>query len=253
MTSTLQGGVLTDSRNSVGEIVANYQFQYDVVPQDGNKATSGFGVCDGNLALNGNTDFYQCFDTNRTVIYSPEYPDAESKENCYKVNLPIVPCSGQGAVSQSSDGQPAVTPTSECVPISQTVDGQLQVTPCPTSAAVGQISDGQLQVSSCVPFSQLVDGQLQYSPCPTTTASAAVGQISDGQLQVSSSQCIPVSQIVDGQLQVSSCPTSSATGTGVPAATASNTFITAGISAGNSLVGSQAAAAIVALVAVAFL
>jgi len=225
----LANGKLTDAQNRIGEIVANYQFQFDPQPQTGAIYTSGFSACsNGSLALGGSAVFYECLSGGFYNLY-----DRHWAAQCEPILLGITPCGGSasaapvsqgadgqptgtsvGVISQKTDGQPTGTavapkPVSQisdgqpqapsAIPISQITDGQIQV---PT-AAISQISDGQIQAKPTpAPISQISDGQVQA----TTAApkpSAPISQISDGQIQATSAPKAPISQISDGQIQAS--------------------------------------------------
>jgi len=202
LTATLKDGILKDTQNRQGEIVANYQFQFDSPLQTDAVYTGGFSVCNnGSLALGGSNVFYACGTSGGPGIgdYSNLYSQSTGAQ-CYPILIDIIPCgsSSGGAVSQISDGQPGAT-TVGTAPVSQISDGQVQgttVAPKPTGCVASQISDGQLQVvSSCAPaVSQISDGQIQ------ATTAAPVSQISDGQIQATTTAA-PVSQISDGQIQ----------------------------------------------------
>lgn len=233
LTVTLADGVLKDSQNRQGEIVANYQFQFDNPLQAGAVYTQGFSVCgNGSLALGGTNVFYECETFGGPGIgnYSNLYSQSTGAQ-CNPILIDIIPCAGTSTsttavvgqsgdgqvtatgtpgspVSQISDGQvqgTTVAPKPTCV-VSQISDGQVQVTVCPTptpACVVSQISDGQLQYTSCpsgAPVSQISDGQIQATTAKTTVA--PVSQISDGQIQATTaSTAAPVSQISDGQIQ----------------------------------------------------
>jgi len=224
LTVTLADGILTDSQNRQGEIVANYQFQFDNPLQNNAVYTEGFSVCsNGSLALGGTTIFYECQTEGGPGIgtYSNLYSQSTGAQ-CEPILIDIIPCSDPPAsvvVGQSGDGQPTATGTPA---VSQISDGQPQgttVIPKPTECVVSQISDGQIQIVTSCPtptptacvVSQIVDGQPQFTSCPTTVA--PVSQISDGQIQattVATTAPAPVSQISDGQIQAT------ATSTAVP-------------------------------------
>lgn len=238
---TLKDGKLTDAKNRVGEIVANYQFQFDPEPQTGAIYTSGFSACNnGSLALGGSAVFYECLSGGFYNLY-----DRHWAAQCEPILLGITPCgsTSNSPVSQGSDGQPAGTavgqktdgqptgtavgqksdgqPTGTAVapkPVSQISDGQAQApsaVPIPISqigdgqvqvptAAISQIADGQIQAGkpTPAPISQISDGQIQA----TTAApkpSAPISQISDGQIQATGAPKNPISQISDGQIQAS--------------------------------------------------
>jgi hypothetical protein len=227
LTVTLADGILTDSENRQGEIVANYQFQFDNPLQNNAVYTEGFSVCsNGSLALGGTNVFYECETFGGPGIgnYSNLYSQSTGAQ-CNPILIDIIPCADPSSstvvAGQSGDGQVTVTGT-PAAPVSQISDGQLQgttVAPKPT-CVVSQISDGQVQVTICPTpsptacvVSQISDGQLQYTSCPTTAA--PVSQISDGQIQATATAtttAVPVSQISDGQIQA----TATATTTAVP-------------------------------------
>jgi hypothetical protein len=200
LTATLQNSILKDSQNRQGEIVANYQFQFDNPLQSGAVYTQGFSVCqNGSLALGGSAVFWECptFGGPGIGNYSNLYSQSTGAQ-CSPILIEIIPCAGasqSGVVGQSSDGQPTATSIGSAV--SQITDGQIQATtvaPKPTGCAISQISDGQIQMTKCAPVSQISDGQIQ-----ATATKAPVSQISDGQIQATTKA--PVSQISDGQIQ----------------------------------------------------
>ncbi|TDZ16562.1 Cell wall mannoprotein CIS3 [Colletotrichum orbiculare MAFF 240422] len=141
---TLKDGVLVDSLDRIGSVVANHQFQFDGPPQANALAVSGFSVCgNGSLALNGSTVFYQCKSGSFWNLY-----DIHLAEQCSPIHLSVLPC-GEDApiptgnivgttmvatalVSVIEDGQPQVIATTIPVPVCQIGDGQIQghTTPC---------------------------------------------------------------------------------------------------------------------------
>lgn len=179
---TLKDGILTDEKGRIGDIVSNYQFQFDGPPaQAGAIHASGWSVCsNGSLSIAGSSTFYQCLSGTFYNLY--EENDAAQ---CSPVYIQVV--NGGGSASQLSDGQVTATQVA-----SQMADGQITA-----SAIVTQISDGQIQNPTGAPVTQISDGQIQ---APTSTAAAApVTQISDGQVQAPTGA--PVTQISDGQIQ----------------------------------------------------
>ncbi|KFA47384.1 hypothetical protein S40293_07590 [Stachybotrys chartarum IBT 40293] len=225
----LQDGVLTDSQDRIGSIVANYQFQFDKPAQEDALFTSGFSVCsNGSLALRGSTVFYQCASGDFSNLY-----DRDWAEQCEPTALVIAPCDANvdlGGKTSSS------TATGE-VPLCQIDDGQIQAgrTGCagapavsqipsaptgapetpqtpgaPEAPVVSQIPDGQIQVPTetpKAPETPKTPGASEVPESPKTPESPVVSQIPDGQVQVPTevpeSPEAPVdSQIPDGQIQV---------------------------------------------------
>ncbi|GAB7350198.1 hypothetical protein MBLNU459_g0858t1 [Dothideomycetes sp. NU459] len=185
LTATLSNGVLTDDEGRTGEIVANYQFQFDPVIQAGAIYTGGWSVCsNGTLALGSSAVFYQCLSGTFYNLY-----DESTGAQCNPVFINVI---GTGAtVSTQADGQP----TAASAPaVSQITDGQLQA----TTAVVSQISDGQIQATTGTAHvvTQISDGQIQ-----ATTGAHVVTQISDGQIQATTGTAHVVTQISDGQIQ----------------------------------------------------
>jgi len=223
LVATLKGGVLTDAKGRIGEIVANRQFQFDGPPaQTGSIYTGGFSVCNnGSLAIGGQNIFYQCLSGSFYNLY-----DQSTGAQCEQVLIDIIPCSVSSGtttaagVTQTNDGQPMGS--SATAAATQKTDGQPQVSSATKLAT--QISDGQIQASSAVPkpVSQFTDGQIQVTATPVPAAQitdgqiqassaatksvAAVSQISDGQVQATSAAA-PISQISDGQIQATSAAT----------------------------------------------
>lgn len=217
---TLKNGVLKDSQDRTGAIVANYQFQFDGPPQAGSIYTAGFSTCNnGSLALGGSTVFYQCLSGNFYNLY-----DRHWAAQCEPVEIVAQPhgkapaggakppAGGDGkntvgtsmvvttVVTALPDGQPQVVTTQLPVPLCQIGDGQIQAhtTPCdkvPANPPISQINDGQIQAPTNPPvISQISDGQIQ-----APTSGAKISQISDGQVQAPTGA--PISQISDGQIQ----------------------------------------------------
>lgn len=217
---TLKNGVLKDSQDRTGAIVANYQFQFDGPPQAGSIYTAGFSTCqNGSLALGGSTVFYQCLSGDFYNLY-----DRHWAAQCEPVEIVAQPHgkapaggsqapagNGKNTVGTSMvvttivtalpDGQPQVVTTQVPVPLCQIGDGQIQAhtTPCdkvPNNPPVSQIGDGQIQAPTNPPvITQIGDGQIQ-----APTGGAKVSQIGDGQVQAPSGGN-KVSQIGDGQVQ----------------------------------------------------
>jgi hypothetical protein len=200
---TLKDGILTDEKGRIGDIVSNYQFQFDGPPaQAGAIHASGWSVCsNGSLSIAGSSTFYQCL----SGTFYNLYEDNDAAQ-CSPVYIQVV--NGGGSASQLSDGQVTATQVA-----SQMADGQITA-----SAVVTQITDGQIQEPTGVTVTQISDGQIQ---APTSTeAGATVTQISDGQIQEPTGATVtqisdgqiqapattvtgaPVSQISDGQIQV---------------------------------------------------
>lgn len=265
LTITLAGGQLTDGTGHTGYIAANRQFQFDEPPQTGAIYTGGFSACsNGSLALGGSAVFYACKSGDFFNLY-----DQSQGAQCGPILIEISPCGaadppaagassdGQptatAVVSQISDNQPqaptAVSEISDHQPqaptaISEISDHQPQA---PTALPISEISDHQPQAPTAVPISQISDGQIQA----TSAGAAPVSQISDGQIQatsaatapVSQTSAAPISQISDGQIQA---------GNATASASAKPTLPVTG-AATSVLIGSQFAALVVAVVAVALL
>ena len=182
---TLQDGVLHDDKGRIGNVVANYQFQFDPAPgQPDAVETADFSVCsNGALAHKGDVQWYQCLSGNFYNLYSKNWA-----AQCEPVQIFIQPIAGtgSGSVTQIGDGQ-AQQPTK----VSQIGDGQVQA---PTNVPATQIGDGQVQAPTGAPVSQIGDGQVQVP-----SSIAVVTQIGDGQVQAPTGA--PATQIGDGQVQ----------------------------------------------------
>ncbi|CAK7901985.1 probable cell wall mannoprotein Pir32p [[Candida] anglica] len=83
----LENGILKDSENRIGSIVASRQFQFDgPVPQYGAIYAAGWSVTkDGKLALGGSTTFFQCASGGFYNLY-----DKYIAEQCNPVTLDVV-------------------------------------------------------------------------------------------------------------------------------------------------------------------
>ncbi|CAL9731661.1 cell wall mannoprotein Cis3p [Monosporozyma unispora] len=84
---TLKDGLLTDSKNRVGSIVSNRQFQFDgPTPQAGAIYAAGWSITsEGNLALGDQDVFYQCLSGNFYNLY-----DQHIAEQCSPIHLEVV-------------------------------------------------------------------------------------------------------------------------------------------------------------------
>ncbi|CAI4044491.1 uncharacterized protein SKDI_11G0580 [Saccharomyces kudriavzevii IFO 1802] len=84
---TLKDGVLTDSKNRIGSIVSNRQFQFDgPTPQAGAIYAAGWSITtEGNLALGNDDVFYQCLSGNFYNLY-----DEKIGEQCSQIHLQAV-------------------------------------------------------------------------------------------------------------------------------------------------------------------
>jgi hypothetical protein len=248
---TLNDGVLLDSKNRTGYIASNNQFQFDDPPQAGALQTSGFSICDGSLALSGNTIWYQCLSGDFYNLY-----DTDTASYCDSVTISIMGCGSENTATVLSDGQVVGTSTVETTIVTAISDGQPQVHTTTVAVPMCQIGDGQVQVqttpcasitavatTTAVPVSQYSDGQIQVTTVASTTA-APVSQYSDGQVQVTTaSSAAPVSQYSDGQVQVTTESTAAA-GTTISPVTESApaTTATATPSYSNSTIAATTAA-----------
>lgn len=83
---TLENGVLKDSKNRIGSIVSNRQFQFDgPVPQAGAIYAAGWGIVDGHLTLGGDDIFWECLSGTFYNLY-----DESIGEQCIPVHLNVV-------------------------------------------------------------------------------------------------------------------------------------------------------------------
>ncbi|KKA03246.1 hypothetical protein D499_0C01970 [Hanseniaspora uvarum DSM 2768] len=84
---TLEDGILKDSHDRIGSIVANRQFQFDgPTPQAGAIYAGGWSISpEGNLVLGEDDIFFQCLSGNFYNIY-----DEYVAEQCYPVNLQVL-------------------------------------------------------------------------------------------------------------------------------------------------------------------
>ncbi|KAM0272823.1 hypothetical protein ACHAQH_008581 [Verticillium albo-atrum] len=119
----LKDGVLTDSKDRTGSIVANYQFQFDGPAQVDAIYTSGFSVCDDNLlALGDKKTFYKCNSGSFANLY-----DRNWANQCSPVALYVRPCGKSRRSPQGDYGAAPEPPTESSHPVTQIDDGQIQV------------------------------------------------------------------------------------------------------------------------------
>ncbi|TAQ85208.1 hypothetical protein B7494_g6469 [Chlorociboria aeruginascens] len=292
LTLTLADTILKDEQDRIGSIVANHQFQFDgPVAQDGAIYTAGWSTCsNGSLALGGSTVFYRCLSGTFYNLYDENIGEQCEPIGLYVLPCAGSSAADPPAISQSSDGQALGTaapsqigdgqvqvssgikvsqitdgqlqvPTATPVPVTQISDGQVQA---PTGTPVTQISDGQVQAPTGTPITQISDGQVQ-APTGTPVTQITDGQvqaptgipvtqITDGQVQAGTTVA-PVTQISDGQVQAPTGAVVTQIGDGQVQSGNATTTPLAVTGAASSLitVGSQFAAAVIAVVAVAFL
>ncbi|KAG6021195.1 hypothetical protein E4U19_005887 [Claviceps sp. Clav32 group G5] len=221
---TLKDGVLKDSKDRTGSIVANYQFQFDGPPQAGSIYTAGFSTCNnGSLALGGSTVFYRCLSGDFYNLY-----DRHWAAQCEPIEIVATSCDGDAKsagntapaptgnkpvgtsmvqttiVTVIGDGQPQVHTTVVPVPMCQIGDGQVQIrtTPCASIPPAG--TKKPQGPTGAPPVHQISDGQIQAPP-KTAAPPPPVSQINDGQpqapIKTGTPPPPPVSQVSDGQPQ----------------------------------------------------
>ncbi|SSD60882.1 related to Cell wall mannoprotein CIS3 [Saccharomycodes ludwigii] len=79
LSMTLTDGVLKDSKDRIGSIVANRQFQFDGPPQAGAIYADGWSITpEGNLAIGDEDVFYQCLSGGFYNLYD-EYVGGQCK------------------------------------------------------------------------------------------------------------------------------------------------------------------------------
>ncbi|EGY14211.1 hypothetical protein VD0004_g423 [Verticillium dahliae] len=119
----LKDGVLTDSKDRTGSIVANYQFQFDGPAQPDAIYTSGFAVCDDNLlALGDQKTFFKCNSGSFANLY-----DRNWAPQCSPVALYVRSCGKTKRFAQADYGAAPEPATPSSHPVTQIDDGQLQV------------------------------------------------------------------------------------------------------------------------------
>ncbi|RBQ76246.1 hypothetical protein VDGD_05375 [Verticillium dahliae] len=119
----LKDGVLTDSKDRTGSIVANYQFQFDGPAQPDAIYTSGFAVCDDNLlALGDQKTFFKCNSGSFANLY-----DRNWAPQCSPVALYVRSCGKTKRSAQADYGAAPEPATPSSHPVTQIDDGQLQV------------------------------------------------------------------------------------------------------------------------------
>lgn len=176
------GGVLTDQQGRRGEVVANQQFQFDVILQSGRKYDDGFSICsysDGAVRLQhqGSDSFYSCLSGGFSNLY-----DSSIGNQCTAIYINIVQCAGSvGTVSApkpiSSQGPAAddgnAAPTASSPSSSASSSSAVSTTPASSSAtstaAVSSTSVSTTAVAT-TPSSPAV-----VAPFPTGNSTTAAG------------------------------------------------------------------------------
>jgi hypothetical protein len=119
---TLENGVLTDQQGRTGGIVANSQFQFDELTQEGSLFLDGFSICgNSSLAVGGSTIFYQCL----SGTFYNLYQQSQGKQ-CNEIYINTIPCESNGsnpaditssANYGSASSAPTTPPTSSAPPV----------------------------------------------------------------------------------------------------------------------------------------
>ncbi|KAH3900946.1 uncharacterized protein SCDLUD_002408 [Saccharomycodes ludwigii] len=86
LSMTLNDGILKDSKDRIGSIVANRQFQFDGPPQAGAIYAKGWSITqEGNLAIGTEDVFYQCLSGDFYNLY-----DERIGGQCKAVHLEVI-------------------------------------------------------------------------------------------------------------------------------------------------------------------
>jgi hypothetical protein len=174
---TLSDGILTDEEGRTGEIVANYQFQFDKLTQSGAKFTSGFSICEnGTLAVGGSAVFYACLSGTFDNLYS-ESQGAQ----CFPVYIDIFPCVGPSGTASVPPVTASSTPsTASSTPVAASS------TPVVTSSApVVASSAPPVTMTMAAPFpvansTTVATGTAVASTAPTTATTSAPATFTPG-------------------------------------------------------------------------
>ncbi|KAK4694346.1 hypothetical protein P7C71_g3217, partial [Lecanoromycetidae sp. Uapishka_2] len=175
--SLTTGGVLTDQSNRRGEVVANQQFQFDVILQSGRKYDDGFSICtysDGAVRLQhqGSDSFYSCLSGGFSNLY-----DSSIGNQCTAIYINIVQCAGTagtvtapGPISSqgpaADDGNAAPTASSSSTSSSTS---SISTTPASSSAT------STAAVSSTLVSTTAAASPAVVAPFPTGNSTAVAG------------------------------------------------------------------------------
>ncbi|CAF9942004.1 hypothetical protein IMSHALPRED_003146 [Imshaugia aleurites] len=167
--STLKGGVLTDQCERTGEIVANAQFQYDLLVQNNAINTGGFSICsNGTLAVAGSAIFYHCLSGNFYNLY-----DASIGAQCSPVYLEIIPCT---LPSDPTAGCPADTPSSALSPAASSSSTTTPVAVSSTPSTPAATTPAAVtSAAPSAPAAYVVSMPYTYATSNATTSAIATG------------------------------------------------------------------------------
>ncbi|KAF2490823.1 hypothetical protein BU16DRAFT_530430 [Lophium mytilinum] len=165
VTVTLNNGILIDSHNRVGAIVANHQFQFDGPPQAGSIYTGGWSACaNDSLALGGTTLFYACTSGEFRNLYD-EYVGAQ----CSPINIIIIPVDKPS----SSSSVAATTVASSSASASKTIVSKADTTSETASTSSPTVTLSSVLKNSTVATS--VNSKSKSLLVETTLSSLATG------------------------------------------------------------------------------
>ncbi|KAF2809421.1 uncharacterized protein BDZ99DRAFT_476849 [Mytilinidion resinicola] len=191
VTVTLADGVLHDSLNRIGAIVANHQFQFDGPPQAGSIYTGGWSACaNDSLALGGSAIFYACTSGTFRNLY-----DETQGAQCSPINIIIVPVDKAAATtsvskaattdsSSSSSASASKTSASKSSSASKTESASSSTITVSSvlknSTVVTSVKSNSGSILVATTLSSLTTGGSTATPTGASAAAAASSTVSTG-------------------------------------------------------------------------
>ena len=151
---TLNDGKLLDQNGRTGEIVKNFQFQFDNPVQG--PTTSGFSIYgNGSLAINGNAVFYSCNSGSFANLYSQSVASY-----CVPIFIVTYPCAGSGASIETGGVTSATSPATSSATSS-------------SSLVTSTTSSSSVSVASSTVSIATTSAYMPIAPPPVVSSSAA--------------------------------------------------------------------------------
>ncbi|KAF2205696.1 hypothetical protein GQ43DRAFT_436821 [Delitschia confertaspora ATCC 74209] len=168
---TLKDGVLLDSFDRVGCVVANWQFQFDgPTPQAGAIYTGGYSKCENDtMALGGSTDFWRCNSGTFDNLYFRKIASY-----CEPLKIIIKPEVTSSSSSEVASSTVEVVPSTSIKTVATITSTSSLPTFTSTSSAANGTSSTAFTSSSGVPSITTISGPAS-SVAATGTSSSSTG------------------------------------------------------------------------------
>lgn len=181
---TLANGMLTDGQGRTCGISIQNQLQCNNPPTVGSQ-TTGFSVVNGNLAINGNTNLFQCLLGSPGQGYNIYNAQTGTQNGCQPIMLSVPVCASASSSARASSTarvnttRITQTQTQTLIKPSSTMSSSMTLAaPAAASSCVVINNNGFSLSTNGVPLSQIFDGQVR-----SQTNASFLNQLGDGQLR----------------------------------------------------------------------